>query len=197
MDPAEAKGQLRADLRGRRRERDVLQSHGEAIAAHIGDLEPVREACEQGLVITCYSARPGEPPTEPLRATLRAAGATVLLPRVEGDDLVWCVEEDASEMAVNSLGIAEPTGDPIDLADAAPAVWIIPALAIDEDGYRLGQGGGFYDRALRDQPEGGGGPIIALIFEDEMVHEVPREDHDHRVDIVVTPERVRWLSMPD
>lgn len=194
MDSVEAKGRLRTKLRQQRREREVLESHGHAIAEHIVDLEPIREACEQGQPITCYNARAGEPPTEPVRHALRAAGATVLLPRVEGEDLVWCVEDENTEMVVNAMGIAEPSGDPI---DAHPAVWVIPALAIDEDGYRLGQGGGFYDRALQDQPENGRAPIIAVVFEDEIVHEVPREPHDHRVDIVVTPERVRWLSMPD
>ncbi|MGA0210229.1 MAG: 5-formyltetrahydrofolate cyclo-ligase, partial [Candidatus Nanopelagicales bacterium] len=66
---------------------------------------------------------------------------------------------------------------------------------IDADGYRLGQGGGFYDRALRDIAEDTS--VIAIVFEDEVVERVPRESHDHRVDVVVTPERVRWLSMPD
>ena len=197
MDPADAKARLRAELRRGRREREQVDSHGRAIAEHVTDLEPVREACEAGHPVACYVARSGEPPTEELRRALRAAGATVLLPRVTGSDLVWCVEGESTEMAVNSLGIAEPTGQPVDLADFLPAVWIIPALAIDEDGYRLGQGGGFYDRALSGQPADGRAPIIAVVFEEEMVHEVPREEHDHRVDVVVTPERVRWLSMPD
>jgi 5,10-methenyltetrahydrofolate synthetase len=197
MDPADAKARLRAELRRGRREREHVDSHGRAIAEHVTDLEPVGEACEAGHPIACYVARSGEPPTEELRRALRAAGATVLLPRVEGSDLVWCVEDESTEMAVNPLGIAEPTGQPVDLADVEPAVWIIPALAIDADGYRLGQGGGFYDRALSGQTADGRAPIIAVVFEDEMVHEVPREEHDHRVDVVVTPERVRWLSMPD
>jgi len=197
VDTVAAKARLRTDLRQGRREREHVDSHGRAIAEHITDLEPVREACEAGHPVACYVARSGEPPTEELRRALRTAGATVLLPRVAGEDLLWCVEDESTEMAVNALGIAEPVGDPVDLADVEPAVWIIPALAIDEDGYRLGQGGGFYDRALGGRPADGRAPIIAVVFEDEVVHEVPREEHDHRVDVVVTPERVRWLSMPD
>jgi len=198
MDPVEAKAAMRTQFRQQRRERQTDESSADDIAKnitdHICDLEPIREACEQGLPIACYSARAGEPPTDILRAALRADGATVLLPRVEGAGLVWCADDDQTPMAKNAMGIFEPTTEPV---DTQPAAWIIPALAIDEDGYRLGQGGGFYDRTLAGLAADRRGPIVAVVFEDEVVSEVPREDHDQPVDIVVTPERVRWLAMPD
>lgn len=158
------------------------------------DLEEVRSACEAGSPIACYSSMDHEPPTHELITRLRAAGATVLLPRINGNALQWITTDEHTHMTTNSLGIREPTGDP---STEEPSLWIIPALAVDADGYRLGQGGGYYDRALANLPNDGRGPIIALIFEEEAVPEVPREPHDHQVDIVVTPERVRWLAMPD
>lgn len=191
-DPV-SKAEMRATLRAARKDRVPPPEHGSYIAEHITDLEPITRACESGAAIACYTNRLEEPSTLEVRRALKQAGARVLLPRIEGQDLVWCLDGDAT-MTTNSLGIDEPVGEPI---DEQPAAWIIPALAIDEDGYRLGQGGGFYDRALQDLPDDGRGPIIALVFEDEIVQVVPREDHDIPVDIVVTPERVRWLAMPD
>jgi len=100
----------------------------------------------------------------------------------------------ASEYARGPLGIAEPTGPslpshPSPLTRAA--VLFMPGLSVDRQGRRLGQGGGYYDRALADvPPHSAGGPLrVALIFDDEFVDEVPVEDHDCTVDVVVTPER--------
>lgn len=194
MDAGADKAEVRTRIRQQRRERESAPEHGTSIAGHIMDLEPIRQACENGLPIACYASRSGEPPTQDVRRALRDAGAEVVLPRVEGSALVWCIDDDNTQWETSSMGIQEPVGAPVEVQ---PAAWIIPALAIDEDGYRLGQGGGFYDRTLHGLPHDGRGPIIALIFEEELMHEVPREEHDSRVDIVVTPERVRWLAMPD
>jgi 5-formyltetrahydrofolate cyclo-ligase len=114
------------------------------------------------------------------------------VPRVENNDLVWIRVTPDTRWTANRWGIDEPTGP---VLDGTPSAWIIPALAIDSDGYRLGQGGGFYDRALQGIDEEI--PVVAIVFEDEVLDRVPREAHDRRVDIVVTPDRVRWLSMPD
>lgn len=194
MEAPKTKAQWRQAIRQARRERDRDAAHGLAIAEHVLDLEPIQAACDAGHPIACYVSRPEEPPTRELREALRGAGAVVLLPRVEGDDLVWCVDDPDTDMAVNDWNIPEPTGEP---TDVEPAAWVIPGLAIDQDGYRLGQGGGFYDRALADLPDDGRGPIIAVVFEDEVVPELPREEHDLPIDIAVTPQRVRWLAMPD
>jgi len=194
MTEAARKAELRRSLRETRRARDGGSNEAVQIAEHIMDLEEVRSACEAGAAIACYASRAEEPPTDELIARLRDAGATVLLPRVEGDDLAWIETDASTSFTSNSMGINEPEGS---ASDAEPALWIIPALAVDADGYRLGQGGGFYDRTLAGLPDDGRGAIIAVVFEEEAVPEVPRENHDHRVDVVVTPERVRWLSMPD
>ena len=194
MTAAERKDEVRRSLRDGRRTRNGGSDEAARIAEHVLDLEEVRSACESGAPIACYASRAEEPPTEELITRLRDAGATVLLPRVEGNDLAWIETDPSTSFTSNSLGINEPEGL---ASDVQPALWIIPALAVDADGYRLGQGGGFYDRTLAGLPDDGRGPIIAVVFEEEAVPEVPREDHDHRVDVVVTPERVRWLSMPD
>lgn len=194
MQAPQSKAEWRAALRGARRNRTPDQNDGTAIAEHVMDLEPIRDACAAGRPIACYASRPEEPPTGELRQALREAGAIVLLPRVNGEELVWSVDDPTVAMNTNAWNIAEPVGEATDLE---PAAWLIPGLAIDSDGYRLGQGGGFYDRALQDLPHDGRGPIIAVVFEEEIVPQLPREQHDLPVEIAVTPQRVRWLAMPD
>lgn len=191
------KRELRTSIRRARKDR-VAQVGSDAqtdalrIAEHVMDLEDIGHACAEGLPIACYVSRPDEPPTQELRAALLDAGAVLLLPRIDGEELIWVQVTPHTEWQTNRWNITEPAGEAF---DGTPAVWIIPGLAIDADGHRLGQGGGYYDRALEDVRDDA--PIIAVVFEDEVVAQVPREEHDHRVDIVVTPERVRWLSMPD
>jgi len=194
MDALASKADVRRSLRQQRRDRQSTEQEARRIAEHVLDLEEVQSACKEGAAVACYLARPDEPPTHELIDSLRRSGATVLLPRVEGDDLAWIATDTETSFSSNAWNIDEPVGD---ATDQTPAAWIIPALAVDADGFRLGQGGGYYDRALADLPDDGRGPIIAVVFEHESIATVPREDHDHRVDVVVTPERVRWLSMPD
>ena len=108
-----------------------------------------------------------------------SALATVVYPRITGDDLVFA----AGEFTVGAMGIREPSGDPtldIDLI-------LVPALAVDKSGMRLGRGRGFYDRALTKFPEV---PKFAVIFESEFIDAVPADPWDVRVDGVVTPERI-------
>ncbi len=67
---------------------------------------------------------------------------------------------------------------------------LVPALAAGRDGVRLGQGGGFYDRALADLPPHPEGPlVVAVVHDDELLAagEVPSAPHDRRVDAVLTP----------
>ena len=85
----------------------------------------------------------------------------------------------------------EPTGPSVGVG-AQPlltcAAVIIPSVAIDLGGRRLGQGGGYYDRVLADLPEGI--PIITLLFDDEIVEDVFAEPHDATVDVCITPTRI-------
>lgn len=194
MDLPISKDEWRRRIRAARASRPHDPADASAIAEHVLDLEVIQQACKAGAAIACYAARNEEPPTTELRSALRAAGARVLLPRVDGSDLVWIEEDTHTELIPNRWAIPEPSGAP---SDQTPAAWVIPALAIDQDGYRLGQGGGYYDRALADLPDDSQEPVIAIVFEDEVVAELPRENHDHPVDVAVTPERVRWLAMPD
>jgi 5-formyltetrahydrofolate cyclo-ligase len=144
--------------------------------------------------VTAYQSLPSEPGTSLLIAGVLAAGHRLLLPRIAGPDLTWAEVDELTTFARGPLGISEPTGPALPSEPSpllAAAVLVMPGLSVDRNGRRLGQGGGYYDRALSTVPPlSRGGPLrITVLFDDEFVDEVPSEPHDCAVDILVTPER--------
>lgn len=144
----------------------------------------------QAKVVAAYVALPGEPPTSILLQLLAERGVQVLLPVVQPDlDLDWALD-DGSRHAGPGLGILEPSGPRLGREAIASAdVVLVPALAVDSRGARLGQGGGCYDRALaRARADV---LVVALLHDDELLTEpVPTDEHDRPVGAVVTPLRV-------
>ncbi len=190
VDRAMAKAALRRRVRAERRHRPPQQRTDDAaaLAMIVSEFPEVQAAS----CVTLYASLPGEPGTTPLRTALTRAGIRVLLPIVRpAGRLDWA--DDVGELhPVDGLGGPEPAGprlgeDAVRLAD----VLIIPALAIDTLGHRLGQGAGYYDRVLAlVEPTV---PVIALVHEDEIldaaVEPVPVEPHDQPVHAVATPRR--------
>lgn len=133
----------------------------------------------------CYVSLPSEPPTRELRRAL-AARRPVALPRVTvaGLELVADPGVDAT-FATGTLGVGEPAGAPIPHAVVNADLFVVPALAVDQRGVRLGRGGGFYDRLLPLRRRGV--LAVALLADDEFVSALPWEPHDARVDAVATP----------
>ncbi len=189
--PADVKRAARAGLRGRRRG-GATSPGDDALAAAVIALPRVAAA----RVVAAYVSRAGEPGTAPLLAALRERGVRVLLPVVLADrDLDW-VADDGTRVAGLLPGLVEAGGErlgPVAVADAD--VLVVPALAVDAAGRRLGQGGGSYDRALaRRRP---GALVVALLHDHELVPgPLPVEPHDVPVDVAVTPLRVVRTSPP-
>lgn len=194
------KSRIRARARASRAARVAGDADGSSRLG-IGDemsRRVVEELAARGLLTTggaiaVFVSTDAEPSTSALRAALRDAGATVLIPRVVGTALEWCVDDDVTSLAVSAWGIPEPTNaavapgvEPL----ATSAAVVLPALAVDERGYRVGQGGGFYDRALAQLDPGARPLLIGLVFDDELIAEAPHEAHDIRVDLVITERRV-------
>lgn len=117
------------------------------------------------------------------------AGITVVLPRVEGRDLVLYQIKGLHELVPGCWDIPEPsvlTDDRKINVNAVDAI-IIPGAAFDEAGNRIGYGGGFYDRLLAQlhKPV----PIIAPTYEEQVIESVPMDAHDKKVNIIVTDSR--------
>lgn len=154
-----------------------------AITAHLLTAPEVRRAA----TVAAYVSVGTEPGTGPLLDALAAAGKRVLLPVLLPDgDLDWAVYDGPASLSRARRGLLEPDGPRLGCEAVATAdVVLVPALAVDRRGVRLGRGGGSYDRALARVPVGTF--VCALLHDDELLDEVPRAEHDRSVTAVVTP----------
>jgi len=128
--------------------------------------------------IASYSPLPSEPDVTEFNAWAKE-NLHLLLPRVSGHGLEFA----AGEEGKGSFGITEPKGIEVPISEID--LMIVPALAADVAGNRLGKGKGFYDRALGAFS----GTSIAVVFDTEVMQVVPNEPHDQKVALVVTPVR--------
>ncbi|MCX4676518.1 5-formyltetrahydrofolate cyclo-ligase [Streptomyces sp. NBC_01433] len=148
--------------------------------------------------VAAYVSVGREPGTRALLDALRTRGVRVLLPVLLADnDLDWAPYEGAERLVPAGRGLLEPDGarlGPAAVLDADAV--LLPGLAVDADGMRLGRGGGSYDRVLARLSAAGAHPaLVVLLYDDEVVAQVPREPHDHPVDAVVTPAGTRRFTV--
>ena len=137
--------------------------------------------------VAAYFSIGSEPDTRGLVFALWKRGTYVLLPLLRPDgDLDWASYEGPDSLVAGPRGLQEPgqaargTG-----AVASADVVLVPALAVDRQGNRLGRGGGSFDRALARV--GPLIPVVALLYDSELVEQVPVEGHDTPVRAVVRP----------
>jgi len=183
-DPDERAGDKRTarlTLLARRRARPEAERRTARDAISAALLTFVRDA----RVVCGYLPLGTEPLALDLPALLAARGISVLLPRArEGEPLDWCASGFGSRRG--AFGIDEPLGPSLGAEAARSAdVVLVPALAVDRRGYRLGRGGGHYDRTLA--LIGAGARTVAVVFDDEVVDAVPVGRFDVPVRFVVTP----------
>lgn len=186
----DVKERLRMAIREARKARSVRLR--EAAAHALADVVLTIPAVVDASCVSVYASRVTEPGTGPLLEALAARGVRVLMP-VLGSGLQrdWAEYAGPDDLRERAPGRPpEPGGPTLGAAALADAdVVIAPALAIDTTGARLGQGGGWYDRALEHLRPGV--PVVALVFPEELYdagsRPLPRERHDRLVDAVATP----------
>ncbi|MCL7428668.1 5-formyltetrahydrofolate cyclo-ligase [Streptomyces sp. YS415] len=153
--------------------------------------------------VAAYVSVGSEPGTPALLDALRARGVRVLLPALLPDnDLDWGVYTGESSLAPVRHGermtLLEPSGERLgpDAVTTADVV-LLPGLAVDARGMRLGRGGGSYDRVLARLERADAHPaLVVLLYDTEVVERVPAEAHDRPVQAVVTPSGVRRFPAP-
>ena len=154
-------------------------------------------ALQMAGTVAAYYSIGTEPDTRALVYALWKRGTYVLLPLLCPDgDLDWASYEGPDSLVPGPLGLAEPAEPPrgADAVARADAV-LAPALAVDRAGNRLGRGGGSYDRALARV--GPLIPVIALLYDAELLGHVPAEPHDTPVRAAVRPgSGITWLPAP-
>ncbi len=180
-----AKKELRERARAARAA--LFRAHpdvAQALARFAGDL-----SIPENAVIAGYWPVRDEADPRALMAALAGRGHRLCLPRIGTDGaLVFHAWRQGDGMQRNAFGIDEPAAHaPI----LAPDVLLVPLLAFDASGHRLGYGSGYYDRTL-DELRGRKSILaIGIAFAGQEVRELPREPHDHRLDAVVTERGVR------
>lgn len=171
------KQELRKMIRQRKQQHSVDES-----SAFISQLK-ANSHFLHAQTLLLYSALPDEVPTQTLIDELVAQGKTVLLPRVVSDtDMELRRYSGPADLQQGAFGIMEPTGE-LFTDYAAIDVAIIPGMAFDDEGHRLGRGKGYYDRFLAKLS-----PTtykIGLCFSWQRVDHVPTDDHDIPMDEVI------------
>ncbi len=177
MSDKDIKNQLRTRYRHERHERYVphtfthLLTTPEFIAAQ---------------TIASYISYGDEPSTKELNAGILKAGKKLLLPRINGQHLDWVFWSGDESQLKSNKKILEPLGDVLQSTEVIDLI-VVPALRIDRNGYRLGQGGGYYDRALTSIRAW----KIGLIHPDEISgSDLPREAHDIALGAAATPDLI-------
>lgn len=139
------------------------------------------DAYRQAAAIYGYLPYNQEVRTVPILEQALRDGKKVAVPKVYGDDMKFIYLDDLSRVAKGYAGIPEPVDDgPV--ADDEGALVLMPGLAFDPQGHRIGYGGGFYDRFLEREPHH---PTVALCYDFQMFQKLETEEFDIPVDLVI------------
>lgn len=209
-NPASASPEEKQALRTAQFARRKLAHSQSAQSAALAVMAPVQALIDDWLLEQQHSARQaGEPLPQrlrvsgywpirteldprPLIASLLHEGHQLCLPVVPGPDvrLQFRAFEDERDLVEGAFGAKTP---PESSANLEPQVLLVPMLAFDAQGYRLGYGGGYYDRTLEDLRAQHPTLAIGLAYDEQEVATVPIEPTDQRLDAMVTPSRqFRW-----
>ena len=173
------KKELRRTIRERKRamtEEEIVQR-----SEKLGKLFVQSEAYKNAKTIYGYLPYNQEVRTAPMLEQALRDGKRVAVPKVYGDEMKFLYLDDLTKVSKGYAGIPEPIADgPV--ADDTTALVLMPGLAFDPQGHRIGYGGGFYDKFLAAEPNH---PTLALCYEFQMLPVLDTEEHDIPVDTVL------------
>ena len=181
LAPDVLKTRLRADAKRRRR---AAAAAGEDAGRILRDRFLAAIPLPEGAVVAGYWPVGDEMDDRPLLSALHARGHACALPVVDGPrPLVFREWRPGQALGAGAHGIPVP---PATAPELAPRVLCVPLLAFDRAGHRLGYGGGHYDRTLAGLRADGPVLAVGIAFADQEEASLPAEDHDQRLDWVVT-----------
>jgi len=159
---------------------DLIDIASKQIRKNLGKIEQYRKA----QTIACYHSTGSEVRTHEIMQEILSHGKTLALPRVEGQNLVFCEVKKFEDLEKGEFGIMEPKQycgvvDRFDLI-------IVPAVAMARNGQRIGYGMGFYDRFLADKNI----PTIALAYSKSIVKGMTHEKSDIKISIIITEDEI-------
>lgn len=189
MTLAEQKKLLRKDLRNQCK---ALTSQEVAKASErINSLLMNEELWQHSRLIAAYWSDGSEPDLSQFCQWAIANGKQVFLPRfkaeIDGYELVEVINF-ANDLRSGRYGIMEPFAelDAVDDVKLLEMSWLVPGVGYDSRGNRLGRGKGYYDRLLKGRT----GRVIGALFGFQKVDDLPVEEHDQRLDMVVNEEKI-------
>ena len=171
------------ELRRTIRERKRAMTEEEIVSRSekLGQLFAQSQAYKAAKTIYGYLPYNQEVRTVPMLEQALKDGKKVAVPKVYGDEMKFLYLDDLSKVSKGYAGIPEPIADE-PVADDETALVLMPGLAFDPAGHRIGYGGGFYDKFLAAEPNH---PTLALCYEFQMLPELHTEEHDIPVDTVL------------
>lgn len=190
-DVPSEKARLRESFSTRRAALSVEEVH--RAGARVRDHLLRAEIFQRAQSVALYAAQDGEPDLRGFYESARGAGKTLFLPRCgPGRRLVFFRVEQWSDLEPGRFGLLEPQGDSLQKPVEAIDLVLLPALAVDAQGCRLGRGGGWYDRSFPPGPAKGGTRIAVIHAFQRFRGCLPSDERDRAVAGFVTEEGLVW-----
>jgi len=192
MTIAETKKKLRQDALDKRGKLAASRDN-DAAAARLMNYFLKTFAPEEGTPIAAYWPYRDEIDVRPLLEKLDSLGCNCLLPVVRGrnEALQFHQWKPGDELEASRFGVLEPSKFH---PSASPEIVVLPMLAFDRNGYRLGYGGGYYDMTLAALRTKGNLLAIGVAYQEQEIDDIPVEPHDQKVDAVVTDRSVFHIT---
>ena len=175
MDKKELRKQIRAQKRAMTAE--MIEQASQSLARQFY----ATAYYENAETIYGYLPYNQEVRTVPILEQALRDGKKVAVPKVYGDTMRFIYLDDLTQVVPSEMGIPEPVAD-APVARDEKALVLMPGLAFDKKGNRMGYGGGYYDKFLAEEPDH---PTVALCYGFQMVEHIPTEDYDIPVDLVL------------
>ena len=170
---------LRREIREKKKAMSMEEI--ETRSARLGELFAQTEAYKNAETIYGYMPYNQEVRTVPILEQAIRDGKRVAVPKVYGDIMKFIYLEDLTQVEKSDMGIPEPVADE-PVAEDQTALVLMPGLAFDKEGHRIGYGGGFYDKFLMAEPNH---PTVALCYDFQMYAHLDTEEFDIPVDMVL------------
>ncbi|OGG11223.1 5-formyltetrahydrofolate cyclo-ligase [Candidatus Gottesmanbacteria bacterium RBG_13_45_10] len=141
--------------------------------------EPILKTAE---IVCIYVSLPEEVATHELLVAFGRQKKTIVVPHIVGKTITLCTFSSLNNLTAGMFGILEPRGDALLVPSDMVDVFIVPGVAFDRKGYRLGWGRGYYDRLLKDITV----PRIGLAYSCQIVPGLPHEMYDIQMNVIIT-----------
>ena len=165
----------------RLQKRQMTEAEISAKSEHLFRLLTATDAYQNAKSVYGYMSYNQEVRTLPILEQALRDGKRVAIPKCYGPEMRFIWMDDLTKTEKSSCGIPEPISDE-PIADDPSALVLMPGMAFDTAGHRIGYGGGYYDKFLANEPEH---PTVALCYDFQMLPHLDTDDYDIPVDLVL------------